>query len=402
MVISSHGNPDPLLEANPDPLPEAEVGHAPAGEVPNSEEIREGSVTLFNNESSQRTLKWPHTVLMEKQVDPGSPSAVAISRCGKLVAVGYEDSVIRLWNSEYENPLLRLHQHSESVLCIAFSPDLKILASGSSDTDVLFWNIESGTIARRLFAHSTGVWYLAFSPDGRILVTASTDMSLKFWRVQDLMRGDECPFAEPSQNSVVQSVVFSPDSSTMISFTGQLTNMWDVGTGTLTKEIQDILSLLDVSHRGDLAAAGSGDCSVRILSTQTGDELVTIRHNRSGILSARFSPDDTFVVAGSYDKTISVHYTSTGECYRSLPEYSSTVHAVAYSPIGNLVASGHSNGTVVLWNAETEKRIAEMRGHMGRVTSIDFLPDQDHLISSSNDGTVRIWSSIDVLRICES
>lgn len=417
MVISSY--------ANPGPPPGAGIGHAPGGDLPGPstnedvqmreresfapgrEDIREGSITLGRTAQEQRTLKWPHTVLMEKQVDPGSPSAVAISRCGKFVAVGYEDSVIRLWHSEHEDPLFRLHQHSESVLCLAFSPDSRYLASGSSDTEVLFWDTDFGTIVRRFSAHSSDVWCLAFSPDGSILVTASTDMSLKFWSVHDIMWGGEEPepYAElPDMDSIVQSVVFTPDSSKVISCTDQLGHIWDARTGGLHKIMQGhegVIWVLTISHKGHRAATGSEDHSVRVWSTETGDELVTIRQHRAAVWSVQFSPTDAYVVAGSYDTTISIHHASTGECYHILSGHSSVVHAVAYSPVGELVASGSADGTIKLWDAKSGEQIAEMKGHADKIKSISFSPDHDSFFSSSNDGTVRVWSSVDVLRICD-
>lgn len=325
-----------------------------------------------------------------------SPSAVAVSRYGKLVAVGCKDDVIRLWSADHEGPVIELQGHTQTVLCITFSPDSKILASGSSDGNVLFWDIESGKIDRQFPAHSNDVWCLAFSPDGRKLVTASTDMSLKFWMVQDLMQSLVEPYAQLlDQDSIARSVVFTPDSSKVISCADQVGYIWDVDTGTLDKVMQGhdgAILALTVSHRGHCAATGSEDHTARVWSIETGDELVTIRQHTAAISSVQFSPDDAFVVAGSHDSTISIHHASTGECYHILTGNSSIVHVVAYSPDGNLIVSGSANGTVKLWNARSGEQIAHMQDHPNKINSISFSPDCNHLLSTSNDGTVRVSS----------
>lgn len=371
------------------------------------EDIREGSITLGSTAQERRTLKWPHTVLMDVG-DAGAPSPVAISKDGQRVAIGYEDTFVRVWNVEHEIPMYKLAGHGDNVLCAAFSPDSALLASGSSDCSVILWDLESGTQDRRFFAHESEVWCLTFSPDGETLVTGSTDASIKFWKV-DILLQDDPDLIQPyitngDQDSVIQSLHYTPDGSRLISVADQVGTIWNARTGELESQMRGhsgVIWVLAVSHKGHRAATGSEDHTARIWKMDTGEELVTIRQHKAAVWSVQFCPDDTYLVSGSYDSTVAVHHASTGECTYVLSGHSSVVHAVAFSPTGDLIVSGAADGTLKIWDWETGKQLAEMKGHADKVKTLLFSPDDDSLISSSDDGTARVWSMIDVLRICD-
>jgi WD40 repeat protein len=68
-----------------------------------------------------------------------------------------------------------------SATCIAFSPDNQLLAAGFDDGTIRVWQIEQGVLQQTLFSHTRAVNDLAFSPDGRWLVSASADQTLRLW-----------------------------------------------------------------------------------------------------------------------------------------------------------------------------------------------------------------------------
>lgn len=401
MIRKTHnlGAPGAVPFVHPQDLPED--GDSSMGEVSQPpEDIRGGSITIAED---QRTLEWPHTVLMDRKANGGTPCQAAISKDGQYVAVGYEDTGIRLWHVDREEPEYILRGHGDVVQCVDFSPDGQVLASGSDDSTIILWDIHSGLQLQQIFDDSLGTLSTTFSPDGKILITGSQDPSLKFWDMETITSGVHEPFAIHSDfSSSVQAVAFTPDSSRAISCSDQQGRIWESQSGELIHTMEGhegTIWALAVSHNGARAATGSEDHTARIWSVQTGEELVTIREHRGAIWSVKFSPDDRWVIAGSYDSTISISRTSTGECLHILSGHTSVVHAVAYSPVGDLVASGAADGTVKLWDGKHGKAIAEMKGHADKIKSLRFSPNCDDLFSSSDDGTVRGWSTLDVLRI---
>jgi WD40 repeat protein len=56
-----------------------------------------------------------------------------------LLASGYKDKTIKLWNTMYGKYVVTLYGHNGAVLSVAFSND-GLLASGSQEKTIKLWN----------------------------------------------------------------------------------------------------------------------------------------------------------------------------------------------------------------------------------------------------------------------
>jgi WD40 repeat protein len=88
---------------------------------------------------------------------------------------------------------------------LACSTNSGLLASGWEDGTIRIWNLSTGAALQRLYSHTEIILSVAFSQDGKLLVSASGDHTLKLW---DLSLG-EVLYTEDSFAEVVKSVVFS-------------------------------------------------------------------------------------------------------------------------------------------------------------------------------------------------
>jgi WD40 repeat protein len=82
-----------------------------------------------------------------------------------------------------------LHNHTNGIRSVAFSPNGRILASGSDDRTIRLWNVQDGTCQKVLQGHTRRVCSVQFSPvdvslpsgAGPILVSGSQDETIKLW-----------------------------------------------------------------------------------------------------------------------------------------------------------------------------------------------------------------------------
>jgi len=116
----------------------------------------------------------------------------AWSPCGRWLAAGSTDGVIRMWDARRAfAPVCTTAfgrdegGHGDCVKSVAWSPDGKRLASGSDDHTVRVWDMHAGEgrlePAGVLEGHAKWVEAVAWSPDGRRLASGSDDFAVRIW-----------------------------------------------------------------------------------------------------------------------------------------------------------------------------------------------------------------------------
>lgn len=149
--------------------------------------------------------------LLSRWRDPACTSEVtSLAQCPsqkELIAVGYADGSIRVWDDLSATILVTFNGHRSAISHLTFDHEGLRLASGSKDTDIILWNLLSETAEFRLRGHKDQVTGLAFlvtdsvnvnagiedgiedasgahdsrQAEERFLVSASKDALLKVW-----------------------------------------------------------------------------------------------------------------------------------------------------------------------------------------------------------------------------
>ncbi|PDW03980.1 WD40 repeat domain-containing protein [Candidatus Viridilinea mediisalina] len=205
--------------------------------------------------------------------------SVALSPDGQLIAVGFRDGRVQLWNAEGEEiePPLQLAATEGSdpnVWTLAFSSDSRRLAWGNNDGRIVVWDLDQPSQpALELpygrgddetpIGHTARITALAFSPDGSILVSGSSDNQVFLWNLTDA---------------------------------SLLSNPLDEGN--------EEISSLAFSPQGDLLAAG-GVQSVFLIDVNKGERIAApLVGHRALIVSLAFNSNGSMLASGSRDQTI--------------------------------------------------------------------------------------------------
>jgi hypothetical protein len=112
----------------------------------------------------------------------GRVESLAVSPDGTLVAAGYRDGKIRLWDLRTGRLARCLEGHTREVKALAFQPGGQVLASGGRDGTLRLWSLASGEELRQLRGPAKEVRCLAFSPDGLTLASGHAGLAL-LWSV---------------------------------------------------------------------------------------------------------------------------------------------------------------------------------------------------------------------------
>ena len=158
---------------------------APSGPVSELAFSRDGSVLAAAGRESVHLWDVETREILRTVEGAGSVYALALSPSGGSIAVGGEDSMVRVWS--VGNGVLRAKMvgHEGAVHDVAYSPDGRRIASAGDDGTLRIWSVETNALERELTGHDAWVNAVAFSPDSRSLISGGKDGRVLLWRFDD-------------------------------------------------------------------------------------------------------------------------------------------------------------------------------------------------------------------------
>lgn len=152
-------------------------------------------------------------------------SLLSFSADSRLLALGYRDGAIMLWNMPDLTLRQRLSGHHASISSLTFSADGKWLASHSRDKTVKLWHLTGGTVFRTFSSHNGSISSLAFSADGKWLAEGGQNKKITLWET-----GADRAFRTFSSyaGAIVWSLSISPDHHFLASGNNSMMTIWSV------------------------------------------------------------------------------------------------------------------------------------------------------------------------------
>ena len=162
----------------------------------------------------------------------GDGEAIAIgsgvpSRSGQVMIVSASSgAVLRQFESV----------HSDSVLCVRFSPGGEILASAAADKTIRLLKIDTGEVVGSLDGHTHHVLSVAWKRDGRLIASGSADGTIKTWNVET--------------GQQIRTIGGFPDEVTAVEF-------WNDSPQVVSSCADGQIRVHDTNNGGQVRAAGA-------------------------------------------------------------------------------------------------------------------------------------------------
>jgi len=285
-------------------------------------------------------------------------NTVDISKDASMVAGGFSDSSVKVWNlkemSEKKQQQQQQQQQNGSTTATNVSPTSTPITNGKSgkqhQNNILNVHVKKKESEFKSFlGHSGPVYGTSFSPDGQYLLSCSEDTTVRLWSMETM--------------------------TNLVCYKGHNFPVWDVS----------------FSPFGFYFATASHDRTARLWSTNHVSPLRIFTGHLSDTNCVKFHPNINYVATGSSDKSARLWEVQTGKCVRIFMGHRAPVYTVAFSPDGRLMATAGEDTSIILWDLSTGKKVKKMDGHIKCIYSLDFSTDGSILASGSSDCTVRLW-----------
>ncbi len=383
-------------------------------------------------------------------------SGMVLSPDWSLLAVGYENGTVDLWDTNTSQRVLTIDDHQDWAWTMTFNEDGSRLATASPNGQVFVWDVPASLAAGSAEAlaalmvaaddgrpetltfvddnllavgthvgaiqlwdtrdpaaprfsqhgHNNVVHHLSFNSERTQLASASEDGNVKIWNMAD----GELLLTLDGPLSPIFRAYFNPAGTRLTTIgDGGSVRVWNVQLqplGELTSYTTSPLTLdLKLHPTRHLLATGSEVETPSLWDSSTGQWLRTFTGPEGGFFRVAYSPDGTRLAGVGRANQIRVWDINSGETVWTAEGHGPGVVAnglftgimdVAYSPDGSRLVTAGADGVAKVWDAQTGAELLSFTNHTAGLLSLAYSPDGRLVATTSirDDATVRVWSPI--------
>jgi WD40 repeat protein len=243
---------------------------------------------------------------------------------------------------------------------LALSRAGRLLATGDDAGRIKIWDLAAHRLAAEWVGHAGGVVDVAFLRGDGELVSVTSDFEIKRWSTSDWKSQGawSLPTAERSTRWSLH-----PDQRLMAVLnehegTVKLFNLRDGTVERVLNSGKSNLFGVCFSPDGRLFVTGGGDSVVRIWSTQTWQQVHSVKTHLGGVLSVAFSPDGRrLVTGGSGFEAVKIFDVATWQELMTLKAAEPIFRLVDLAPPGRALLAISSSNELHVWPTPTIAQI---------------------------------------------
>lgn len=125
-------------------------------------------------------------ILKEIKLPSENPTAEGFSSDGNMLALGYFDGLVKLWDTRTGELLNTINSHLSKVTFLSFNKNANLIVTANERT-IKVWNVNDGTLVHIIEnGHNDLIRSVRFNEGGDKIVSVSHDKTIKIWEFLSL------------------------------------------------------------------------------------------------------------------------------------------------------------------------------------------------------------------------
>ena len=344
--------------------------------------LETGKIQLFHNETQ---------VLLQSTAE--SSAAIEILKFSeniKLIAAGFNDFVIKVWNIDIRMSLKHtFNYHSGSIRGLAFVRDNRYLVSGSLDKKIIMFDMKADSAPYYFELFESEVLCFRTSPAADKLFFSQDMNKFMIWEIPVL--GKNVRYRK--HLGKVNKLIFIPNSTDLLSISEDgLVVLWDYQCDTLQESLKIEGGLITgiISSKAQFAFLSSGRPSLIRLN------LYTFKYYdydiNSAAVSMRFSSDENLLAIGDELFRIIIFDSVIMERKYIIKGHTGIITEIYFLEADNFVLTASQDSKVMKWENSTSNKISTLDGHTSAINCMAVTKDETLAITGAADSQIIIWS----------
>jgi WD40 repeat protein len=232
---------------------------------------------------------------------------------------------------------------------MALSPNGEIVASGWDDGKVRLWDVETRKVIATWIGQSHDVWALCWSADGERVASRSGDGTARVW---DVKTGKNI-LTIKTGHTWVSAVTYSPDSSKLATGGHQddAVKIRDAKTGELLNTLEQDNWVFSLAWTSDGKKLISGSLNrIRIFDTATWQQIGVLEGHPHVVNDISLSRNNRLLASASWDQTARLWNLDTNLPVGPPLRHKDYLRSATLSPDGKVLATGCENTNVYTWD----------------------------------------------------
>ncbi|GMM32389.1 snoRNA-binding rRNA-processing protein [Martiniozyma asiatica (nom. inval.)] len=342
-------------------------------------------------------------------IPPPVVTRLAFSKFSNLIAAGYSNGDIKIWDISTESVLIKFQGHKNAISYLTFDSNGTNLVSGSNDTNIIIWDLVSEEGVVKLQGHRNIITGLLYLNENNYLLSTSKDGLIKIWD----LKINQCIETHMAHSGESWQLAFEPNRSLI--FTSGLDaecKVWKIDfekkdgeklteLGKFAKQSKN--RSVDLNIFGNYLLIGNADKTAEIFRLRQATEIEKAINKRRKRYSDKGMEDEEINQIINESK-ISMLVAPFTVIYNNFKLRHATFSSCSINTLNVII--NNANNEINYWTIElpenvkkhsiadkisSEKYIIDRPGHRFDIRSIDINQDDSLLYTGSNN-QIKIWN----------